>query len=318
MISRRAFASGVVFAAALGGWRAARGAGSPPTLRLGAMANLTHAPMLAGLGSGRIAAALAPYAVEPRIFRAGPRVTEALLGRAIEAGTAGPAAVVVHHARHARGLRILTGCSSGGASLVVRAGIAGASDLAGRRLAVTQIATTQDVALRTYLRNAGLRETTRGGNVTVLAIAGATILEQMRRGDLDGAWLPEPWATRIVLELHAVRLVDERDLWPERRFASAVLTARAEDATTPWSTRLTGALDEEVRRAQADRSTALREAHTMLRAHVGNPGALALFEKSADFVDFTSDPLRASVERFGEDAASFGFCPPHPAAGLFA
>lgn len=55
----------------------------------------------------------------------------------------------------------------------------------------------------------------------------------MRRGDLDGAWLPEPWATRIVLELHAVRLVDERDLWPERRFATAVLTARAEDAAKP-------------------------------------------------------------------------------------
>jgi NitT/TauT family transport system substrate-binding protein len=296
---------------------------STRVLRVGVMSNLTHAPLIAGLGSGRIAGQLAPIAIETRVFRAGPRVTEALLGDAIDVGTAGPAPVVIHHARHAGGarggLRILAGCCSGGASLVVRkaAEIRSAADLHGKRLAVTQIGTTQDIALRVYMRNAGLRDTTAGGDVTVLAIAGSTILEQMRRGELDGAWLPEPWATRIVEELGATRFIDERDLWPNNRFATAVLASRAENAGDAAITRLAAALRDEVTRAEADPLTTIREAHAELKKHVGNPGSLRIFEKAAAFVDFTSDPIRSSVERFADDAAGFDFCSPRPTATLF-
>ncbi|MBN9163943.1 MAG: hypothetical protein BGO98_47770 [Myxococcales bacterium 68-20] len=292
--------------------------------RVGVMSNLTHAPLLAGLGAGRIARALAPLRVETRVFRAGPRVTEALIGGAIDAGTAGPAPVVIHHARHTRhgrgGLRIVAGCCSGGASLVVgrTSGIARPSDLHGKRIAVTQIGTTQDVALRMFLRDAGLRETTSGGDVTVLAISGATILEQMKRGELHGAWLPEPWATRVVADLSAIRLVDERDLWPDKRFSTAVLVTRAEDAAAPFVLRLASALEDEVTRALADPRATLAEAHAELARHVGNPGALRIFEQAAQLIDFTSDPLQASIERFGDAAASLGLCPPRPAMGLFA
>ncbi|MBX3222593.1 MAG: ABC transporter substrate-binding protein [Labilithrix sp.] len=326
-IGRRALLGGLAGAVAAGAAVSAvarRRSSGERVFRVGVMSNLTHAPMLAGLGSGRIALALAPARVETRVFRAGPRVTEALIGGAIEAGTAGPAAVVVHHARHARGgrggLRVLSGACSGGASLIVTraSGIARAADLRGKRLAVTQIGTTQDVALRSFLRDAGLREAAAGGDVTVLAIAGATILEQMRRGDLHGAWLPEPWATRIVGDLSAVRLVDERDLWPGRRFATAVLTTRAADAADPLMVRLSRALDDEVARALDDPRATLAEAHAELTRHVGNPGAFGVFEEAARFVDFTADPLRASIERFGDAAAALGLCPPRPSDGLFA
>jgi len=326
-IGRRALLGGIVAAAGAAaataiGRRASSGSGH--VLRVGVMANLTHAPLIAGLGSGRIARAIAPARVETRVFRAGPRVIEALIGGAIDAGTAGPAAVVVHHSRHSRngkgGLRILTGCCSGGASLVVTraSGITRASELRGKRIAVTQIGTTQDIALRVYIREAGLRDKASGGDVTVLAISGATILEQMKRGELDGAWLPEPWATRIVTELAAERFVDERDLWPGRRFSTAVLASRAEDASSALLASLTHALEEEVARALADPRGALAEAHAELKKHVGNPGSLTLFENAVSFVDFTPDPLRESIERFGDAAASFGLCPMRPATDLFA
>ncbi len=325
MLKRRAFVAGVGSALVVGGAAAARvrdlGRGS--VLRVGVMANLTHTPLLAGLGSGRIARALAPLRVEPRVFRAGPRVIEALIGGAIDAGTSGPAAVVVHHARHSRdghgGLRVLGGCSSGGASLVVgpTSGVGRASDLRGKRVAITQIGTTQDVALRIYLRDHGLRDVTSGGDVTVLGIAPATILEQMKRGDLHAAWLPEPWATRLVIEIGAVRLVDERDLWPNRRFSTAVLATRELDASRPAALDLARALAVEVERAVADPERSLREAHDELRRHLGNPGAWEIWKEAARFVDFTSDPERASIERFADAAVSFGLCPPRPTLGLF-
>lgn len=324
--TRRAFLGGLAAAALTGvtGYALARrdprSAAEP--IRLGAMANLTHAPMLAGIGSGRIAAALAPISIEVRLFRAGPRVAEALIGGAIDAGTAGPAPLVVHHARHRDGhpLRVVAGVCSGGASLVVtkRSGITRPADVRGKRLAVTQLATTQDIALRTWLKNAGLRDAASGGDVVVLAIAGATILDQMKRGDLDGAWLPEPWATRIVNDVEgATRLVDERDLWPDRKFSTAVLATLAKNADADWLLRLERALTEEVARAQRDPATAITEAHAELTRRMGNPGSLKLFMKAVAFVDFTSDPLRASIEKFGESAASLGLAPPNPSLHLF-
>jgi NitT/TauT family transport system substrate-binding protein len=327
MISRRALLGGLVGAvttAAAGTAIARRTGNGERILRVGVMANLTHAPLIAGLGSGRVAQALAPVRIETRVFRAGPRVTEALLGDAIDVGTSGPAAVVVHHARHSKngvgGLRVLGGCCSGGASLIVsrKSKIERATDLRGKRVAVTQLGTTQDIALRIYLHDAGLRDKTAGGDVTVLAISGATILEQMKRGDLDAAWLPEPWATRIVSDLQATRLVDERDLWPERRFATAILASRADNANDPAVLALARVLEQEVARSLTDTATTLKEAHTELKRHVGNPGALSIFERAVKFVDFTTDPLRESVVRFGDAAATFGLCPERPTTGLFA
>jgi NitT/TauT family transport system substrate-binding protein len=284
-------------------------------LRVGVMASLTHAPMLAGLGSGRIAQALAPVPIESRVFRAGPRVTEALLGDAIDAGTTGPAPAVVHHARHASGgrggLRILAGCASGGASLVVtrRSGISAAQHLHGKSVAVTQIGTTQDLALRAYLSRHALRDTAAGGDVRVIAVAGATILAQMKTGELDGAWLPEPWATRIVRELGAVRFIDERDLWEDHRFATSVLVTRADRSDDPRVRRLAAALDEEVARAVRDPVATRTEAYEELTRRIGNAGKRSDFDAAWSFVDFTSDPLRATVEELGRRAKALEIVP---------
>ena len=102
-VNRRTFLAGVAAAVATAATGVALGRKNDAgqVLRVGVMANLTHAPMLAGLGSGRIAQALGPVGIESRVFRSGPRVTEALIGDAIDVGTTGPAPAVVHHARHA-------------------------------------------------------------------------------------------------------------------------------------------------------------------------------------------------------------------------
>lgn len=319
-MNRRTFLAGALAAVATAGTGVALGRknDAAQVLRVGVMANLTHAPMLAGLGSGRIAQALAPVGIESRVFRAGPRVTEALIGDAIDVGTTGPAPAVVHHARHASGvrgerggLRILGGCSSGGASLVVtrRSRISAADHLHGKSLAVTQIGTTQDLALRTYLATHDLRDTTAGGDVRVIAVAGATILAQMKSGELDGAWLPEPWATRIVRELDAVRFIDERELWPERRFSTAVLVARADRAADAAVKRLAVALEDEVARALRDPAATRSEAYAELERRIGNPGKRGDFDAAWAFVDFTTDPVRSSVEELGRRAKRLELIP---------
>ena len=277
------------------------------------MTNTTHAPMIAGIASGRIERALG-IRVEAMSFRAGPRVVEALIGDAIDIGTSGPAAIVYTHARHGAGaLRIVAGCASGGASLVVgrSTGIRGPGDLRGKTLATPQIGSTQDISLRKYLHTNGYSPSERGGDVTVHALDSATIFEEIRRAALDGAWLPEPWATRVVLEAGAVRLLDERDLWEGRSFPTATLVSRGDFAREhpTLAARLGEALGAEVDRARAlpdeTRAVVREELGRLLSKRLPT----ALLEASWPFVDYTRDPLPAALDTIAADAHALGLAP---------
>ncbi len=321
MHSRRSFLAGLGAAALAGaGVGCSRPGGEPGVLRLGFLSNVTHAPVLAGIESGRIARALGQTRLETRVFRAGPRVLEALMGRAIDVGFSGPAPVVITHARHGAGvLRVLTGCASGGASLVAVRGIEKPEDLRKNQVAVTQLGSTQDVALRTYLAAHGLAPKERGGDVTIHALAGATIRAEMAAGHIKAAWMPEGWASRLVGE-GATRLVDERDLWENKAFSTAIavtksdfLTARATDVE-----RLIAAIHDEVRHALASPAEAQNETYAQIKRLTGNPGPREYFREAWRRIDFTIDPLPAAVQRFAEDATALGMIPRVACAPLFA
>ncbi len=326
VLSRRGFLGGalgaVAGASALASSGCRRAAGEPGVLRIGLIPSVSHGPVLAGLAAGTLAAAVAPLTIDARLFRAGPRVIEALIGNAIDIGITGPAPVVFTHARHAEGtLHVLSGCASGGASLVVAkgSGVREANDLRGKSVAVTQLGSTQDVALRTYLRKNGLALKERGGDVTIHAFAGATVKQQMAAGELAAAWVPEPWGTRLVQEIGAVRLVDERDLWTGHEFASAIVVAhgdflahRGDDAA-----RVVEAIQREIVAAKRDPPRLEKLAFEEIARRVGSAGPRQAFHDSLAFVDYLDDPLPSSVQQFADDAAALGFLPKVSCASLF-
>src|SRR5207248_10752288 len=53
-----------------------------------------------------------------------------------------------------------------------------------------------------------------------------TTLETFKAGQIDGAWVPEPWASRLIIEGGAKALVDERTLWPEGKYVTTQLVVR--------------------------------------------------------------------------------------------
>jgi NitT/TauT family transport system substrate-binding protein len=322
-ISRREVLRGVGAAvvapmlAAAGGCRPRDGG----SVRVGFMLNLTHGPAIAGVASGRMQRALG-VPLESRSFRAGPRVIEALVGDAIDVGVAGPAPVVYTHARHGAGtLHVLSGCCSGGASFVVGRGaaIAGPQDLRGKVLATVQIGTTQDIALRKYLRAHGYEPAERGGDVTVHALDAATILTEIKRGALDGAWLPEPWATRVVMDAKAVRLIDERDLWPNRAFPTAIVVARGEFARREpaLAARVVTAIAAEVEHARAFPEETREQVRVELGRLLGKALPRPLVDEAAHWVDFTTDPLPDAIETLAHDAAVLGLAPQTSVKTLF-
>jgi NitT/TauT family transport system substrate-binding protein len=309
LLSRRDVLAGAGAAALLGACRGRGGA----AIRIGFMTNLTHAPIMAGIASGRLERALG-VRVEARSFRAGPRVLEALMGDAIDVGSAGPSAVVYNNARHGAGaLRLVSGCCSGGASFVVTraSGIRGWEDLRGRTLATTQIGTTQDISLRKFLHQHGYAPAERGGDVTVTALDSSTILTQMQRGALDGAWLVEPWATRIARDADGVRLLDERDLWPGHVFPTAIVVARGSFAREHGGllTRLADATAAEVERARREPEETRRIVGDELVRLLGKRLPDSILAEAWRYVDFTPDPLVDALDTIADDATTLGLAP---------
>ncbi len=94
----------------------------------------------------------------------------------------------------------------------------------GKTLATPQLGNTQDVALRYWLKSKGYQtQVTGSGDVTINPTDNASTLALFKTGKLDGAWLPEPWASTLVVDAGAKVLVDEASLWPRKTFPTTVL-----------------------------------------------------------------------------------------------
>lgn len=197
---------------------------APVVIRAGHFPNITHSQGVIGQANGWFDKALAPDArVDWKVFNAGPSVIEALFAGAIDIAYIGPNPAINGYVR-SRGetLRIVAGATSGGAALVVRAdsGIQKPEDFHGKKIASPQLGNTQDVALRGWLSSKRLKLRERGGDVQVIPISNPDQLTLFLKKEIDGAWAPEPWASRLIREANGRLYLDERDLWPNKQFVA--------------------------------------------------------------------------------------------------
>src|SRR4051812_13183287 len=196
--------------------------GAPAELRLGYFANVTHAAALIGVQQGFFADELGTTKLSTQVFNAGPDEVEALFAGALDAAYIGPSPTINAYGQSdGDAIRIISGAASGGAQLVVRDGIDSPADLQGTTLASPQLGNTQDVALRTWLTAQGLDNSVDGGgDVTVEPTPNSEIPNLFQAGELDGAWVPEPYASTLVLKAGGHVLVNEKDLWPGGQFVT--------------------------------------------------------------------------------------------------
>jgi NitT/TauT family transport system substrate-binding protein len=184
-----------------------------------------------GVEDGTFAEALGDGVdLEVVTFGSGTEAIEALFSGAIDASFIGPNPAINGFAKSdGEALRIVAGTTSGGRIARGARGIDGPEDLAGTTLATPSLGNTQDVALRAWLADEGLQtDTTGGGDVSIRPQENADTLTAFQTGAIDGAWVPEPWATRLVLEGQGTVLVDEADLWPDGRFVTTHLIVDTE------------------------------------------------------------------------------------------
>jgi NitT/TauT family transport system substrate-binding protein len=285
--------------------------GEPVTLRLGLFPNVTHATALVGVEQGIFAEELGPgVRLDTQGFNAGPAAIEALFGGALDATYIGPNPAINGYVK-SRGdaLRIVSGATSGGAFLVVRPDIDSSAELKGRKLATPQLGGTQDVALRSWLDRQGMRtDTSGGGDVSILPQENAQTLDAFKTGAIDGAWVPEPWATRLIQEGGAKVLVDERDLWPGGQYVTThLIVAREFLDEHPEVVRrlLEGqvAANDVVNGQPAE---AQRAANDRIEELTGKRIPDRVIASAWSNLTFTNDPVAASLRASAEAAESIG------------
>jgi NitT/TauT family transport system substrate-binding protein len=292
------------------------------TLRLGYFPNLTHAPALAGLKKGYFASALGGnVTIETHTFNAGGDAITAILSNSIDATFVGPSPTTNAFVQsHGEAVRVIAGSTSGGALLVVKPGISSVAGLKGKTIADPQLGATQDVALRWFLKSNGFAtDTAGGGDVSILPEDNAQTLTAFKQGKVDGAWVPEPWASRLVLEGNGRVLVDERDLWPQGRFVTTDLVVRTDflQAHPKRIQALLEGLYETIAYLSSNPGDAQGVTNDALAELTGKKLASGIVSAAWQHMTFTLDPLAPTLKASADHAHSLGLLPNVNLSGLY-
>ena len=291
-------------------------------LRLGYFPNVTHATAVYGDATGVFADELGDTRLSTQTFNAGPSAVEALFAGALDAAYIGPnPAINAFVKSQGEAVRIVAGATSGGASLIVRPGITRVEDLRGTKIATPQTGGTQDIALRHYLEENGYQvDETGAGDVTVLAQENPVTLTAFQAGDVDGAWVPEPWASRLVLEGGGTVLVDERDLWPGGDFVTTHLIVRTDYLREHPDTvrRLVAGSVESNEQINADPAKAKQVVNAALDELTGKPLEPEVLDRAFAQIRSTDDPVATSLATSAQHAFATGLVEEADLTGIYA
>jgi NitT/TauT family transport system substrate-binding protein len=279
------------------------------TLRLGYFPNVTHAPAIVGVDTGIFQEALGDNVeLDLQTFNAGTEAIEALLGEALDASFIGPNPAINGYAQTGgEVLRIVAGTTSGGASLVVNEDIQSPEDLADTVLATPSLGNTQDVALRAWLADNGIEtDLSGGGDLEIVNQSNGDTLTAFQEGTIAGAWVPEPWATRLILEGGGHALVNEADLWPDGQFVTThliVATSFLEDHPDVVKNLIAG-LVESIDTINADPASAETVVNDGIEALTENRLGDETIAGAWENLTFTYDPIASSLQQSADDAVA--------------
>ena len=297
-------------------------------LKLGYFGNLTHAPALVGVKQGILARNLGTTTLSTETFNAGPAAIEALNAGAIDAAYIGPNPAINSFVKsRGESVSVIAGAAAGGAQLVVKPEITSATDLRGKTLASPQLGGTQDVALRAWLSSQGYKTNVDGsGDVAINPTDNAQTLKLFQDGKLDGAWLPEPWASRLVLTAGAKVLVDEKDLWDGSlsgkagEFPTTILIVNKKFAAEHPDTvkaLLRGHAEAVAWLNSAPAAEKADVINSALQESAGAALSADVLDRSLQNVIFTVDPLAGTYPKLLQDGADAGTTKEADITGLF-
>ena len=305
--------AGVILLSVLGVSLSSTSESNENKIRIAYFPNIGHAIPIVGMEKGFFETSMENTTkIETRVFDSGPQAIESLFANSIDLAYVGPGPAIngfLNSENH--NVKILAGAASGGASFIVHpeSEINSASDFAGKNIAAPQIGHTQDVSLRHYLSEHGLKTADKGGSVIVYNIPNPDIYTLFVKGDIDGAWVAEPWATILETELNGKRLFHEEELWPNHEFASVLLIANM-DYVEKNPVIISDFLDSHyqtvtwINQNPVDTRIVFND---FLNSHLGQSLSDDVVDIALSNIVMTGDPLPDSIHSFAEKADALGY-----------
>jgi NitT/TauT family transport system substrate-binding protein len=299
-----------------GSTSSASAAGSAPvTVRLGYLANITHAPALIAVKNGYFAKELGSAgSVKTTVFSSGTQETTAILSGQIDAAYVGPnPAINAWQKSGGTAIKIVSGAATGGASIVVKPSISSVSQLKGQSLATPSLGNTQDVAVRYWLKQQGLTtSTTGGGDVAIKPTTpnSAAVLE-FKSGQIAGGSEPSPYDVEMVQDGGKV-LLSEAGTTTVLMVTQSFLSAHPAVVNDLLKANL-----DALNYIKSDPSGAQAAANAELAATTGKPLKSAVLSPAWKEITFTADPDAASLNADAQQAESVGLLKTVDLSGIF-
>jgi NitT/TauT family transport system substrate-binding protein len=295
---------------------------SASEVKIGYFANLTHATALVGLKEGLFAKELGSTNIKTAVFNAGPAEIEALNAGSIDIGWIGPSPAINGYVKSgSKSLKIIAGSASGGVKLVVNPNkIKSLKDIKGKKIASPQLGNTQDVAFLNWIADQGWKvdATTGKGDVSVVRTDNKVTPDAYKSGSIDGAWVPEPTASKLVAEGAKV-LLDESTLWPDKKFvitnvivSQKFLTAHPDvvQAVLQGSVNTNAWITANPDKAKAD-------ANDQLAALSGKALPANVIDPAWKSIEVTDDPLAATLQSEADHAVKAGLLTKPDLKGIY-
>src|SRR3984885_2699236 len=292
------------------------------TLRLGLLANITHASALVALNKGFFTKNLGDgVTLKTSVFSSGTDETTALLAGQLDAAYVGPnPAINAWQKSSGKAIKIISGAASGGAALVVKWSISSVSQLKGQKVATPSLGNTQDVALRYWLKQHGLTTTqTGGGDVSVTPIKpNSDAVLEFKSGQIAGGWEPAPYDAEMVAD-GGKELVNEASLWPGGKFVTTelVVTQSFLKAHASVVNNLLKGQVESVKYINANTSAAETSANAELTTLLGKGLKSSALAASFKEITFTNDPIASSLATDAKHAVAVGLLKPVNLNGIY-
>ena len=295
---------------------------SADTVRIGYFPNLTHATALIGDEKGLLQKELGGTQATYSQFNAGPAEIEALNSKSIDIGWIGPSpAINGYSTTEGKGLRIIGGSASGGVKLVVNPEkIKSLKDVKGKKIATPQLGNTQDVAFLNWVAEQGWKVDAQSGkgDVSVVRTDNKITPDAYKSGSVDGAWVPEPTASKLVAEGGKV-LLDEADLWPDKKFVITNIIVSQKflkehpdvvEAVLRGSVKTNAWINANPEKAKAAANAKLKEL-------TGKPLPAEVLDPAWKSIRFTDDPLAATRGAAARHAVEAGLLEKPDLKGIY-
>ncbi|MBT3167695.1 aliphatic sulfonate ABC transporter substrate-binding protein [Streptomyces sp. Vc74B-19] len=292
------------------------------SVRIGYFGNLTHGTALVGARKGLFQKELGGTEAKYAVFNAGPSEIEALNSGSLDIGFIGPSPAINGYTKaDGKNLRIVGGSASGGVKLVVNPDrVTSLEDVEGKRIATPQLGNTQDVAFLNWAARQGWKVDPQSGkgDVTVVRSDNKVTPDAFRSGSVDGAWVPEPTASRLVAQGGEV-LLDEASLWPDEKFVITNIVVRQEflEKHPKAVEAVLRASVETNRWINAHPDEAKAAANEQLAADTGKPLPADVLDPAWESITFLDDPLARTLRTQAGHAVEAGLLEQPDLKGIY-